>query len=542
MFGLDLKTDHYEKEIGNPVRRTLDDGAVETFAAVGGNYFQEYDNVLNDISQEHKLIGAFREAANCPEVDDAIEEIINDAIVYPKGNLYPVKLELSDVEMSQNIKDKITDEFEYILSLMDFDTKAHIWFKKWYIDGRLPFYIDTEQTKKLKSGIDDLVYIDPINIKKIRNITIGETDDGVEIIKNIEEMYIYVANNFTNDKFIGRQINTYNINGEKYKGTKLSPDAVVYVTSGLMNNENQVLSWLYKALKPANQMNELEEALVIYRLARAPSRRVFYVDVGNLPTQKAESYLSRLIGTIKNKMSYDTSTGKMSSDKRQKSMLEDIYLPRREGGKGTEVSTIEGSDTFSNVIDEVQYFKHKLYTALKVPISRLDADTTFSFGRDGEITRNEVKFSKFINHLRLRFSSDLFNQLLKTQGVTKKIFTSEEWNDILEPNLTYVFEEDSYFTELKQLDVLKSRVETLSDVDEFSRKYYSEDYIKKKILFQTDEEIEQYKKEREEEQKERDKENDPDRFDPVFGPMAPDDEEPEPEPEPDEPKDKEEDK
>ncbi len=500
IFGVEFKTKDTDKDIDSPVRRDYDDGAAEVVTVGGGTFFQGYENIFDNIQKEHQLISEFRKLASCPEVDDAIEEIVNDAIVYPKNNKYPVKLDLENVEMSDPVKKKIVEEFEHILSLLKFGSKAHIYFRKWYVDGRLVFYIDTAGKVK-KKGVDTFINLDPVDVKKIRKMNLSNTE-GAEVIDSIEEMYIYIANSRMHNAFVGRPIGSYTIDGERQKGTKLTSDSVVYVTSGLTREDGQVLSYLYKALKVANQLNELEEALVIYRIARAPSRRVFYVDVGTLPTQKAESYLSSLMGKYKNKISYDPVKGTMATQSKQKAMLEDIWIPRREGGSGTEIDTIEGSDSFNGIIEEVQYFKHKLYTALNVPISRLEAESTFNFGKTGEITRDEVKFSKFITHLRQRFADGLFSQMLKTQGILKKLFDDKEWRDIIEPNLSYIFEEDSYFAEMKELDVLQNRLEVLDGMAEHTSVYFSKNYVRRNVLYQTDDEVAELKKEREKEAKE----------------------------------------
>lgn len=515
LFGLEVQTSsnsHSEKEksIDSPVRNIKTDGAVEIVSASGGIFYQGYDNVLASLKSERELVLQFRKMSTCPEIRNAIEEIVNDAIVYSKNEKYPVKLDLNDVEMSKAIKDKILECFEYILSLLHFDKEAHILFRKWYIDGRLPFYIlpfdkaEKLYANKVKKNIKNLIYIDPLDIKKIRELEMApsKTDKNVEVIKKINEMYIYFASPKMQNNFIGQAVSQIFINGQSYQGIKFTPDSIVYSTSGYQDDKGNVLSYLYDAIKVANQLESLEESMIIYRVSRAPSRRVFYVDVGNLPTSKAEQYLNSLIGKYKHKVSYDSSKGKVSSDAVQKAMLEDYWLPRREGGKGTEIDTISGSDSFNSVPDELQYFKHKLYAALYVPVSRLETETMFTFARTGEITRNEVKFSKFITHLRKRFSHELFDKLLKLECVMDKICTEKEWNDVIQPNLQYIFEEDSYFAELKNMDMLRSRLELLGTITDFVPTYFSQEFVKRNVLFQTDEEIKELEKQREKEKKE----------------------------------------
>ena len=510
LFGLEIKTPKKDKkkelEIHSPIIRVKDDGAAEIITGSGGVYYQSYSDFMQTLNSERELVLQFRKMSTCPEISNAIEEIVNDAIVYPKSEKYPVKLELKEVEMSESIKEKITDAFEYILSLLEFDEKAHVWFKQWYIDGRLPFYIlpfegGERWYGKTKRGIKNLIYIDPLDVKKVREIelTPSEDDPQVDIIKDIEEFFLYFVTNHMDRTFVGREVTSIVMDGIDFSGVKLTKDSVVYATSGYHDDFGNVLSYLYDAIKAANQLNSLEESMLIYRISRAPSRRVFYVDVGNLPTSKAEQYLSALIARYKNRVSYDSDKGKISSETIQRAMVEDYWLPRREGGKGTEISTIAGSETFANMTDELEYFKQKLYSALKVPISRVDSSTTFVFGKTGEVTRNEVKFAKFITHLRRRFANQLFHQLLKTELIMERIITEKEWNEVVEPNIEYVFDEDSYFAELKEIDVLSSRVALLQTLTDFVPTYFSQDFFRRHVLFQTDEEIEELAKQRERE-------------------------------------------
>lgn len=519
LFGLEIKTPKKDKraelEVNSPIFRLRDDGAAEIITGSGGVYFQSYSDFMQTLNNERELVLQFRKMSTCPEINNAIEEIVNDAIVYPRSERYPVRLDLEEVEMPQGVKDKICDAFDYLLSILEFDEKAHIWFRMWYVDGRLPFYLlpfegGERQYGNVKRGLKNLIYIDPLDVKKIRELEVqpSEEDVNVDIIKDINEFYLYLASERMDRYFIGREIREVYIDGNTFSGVKLTNDSVVYATSGYQDDFGNVLSYLYDAIKAVNQLNSLEESMLIYRISRAPSRRVFYVDVGNLPTSKAEQYLSALIARYKNRVSYDTEKGKISSETIQRSMVEDYWLPRREGGKGTEISTLAGSDTFANITDELEYFKNKLYAALHVPISRLQtSETTFTFGKTGEITRNEVKFAKFIDHLRRRFANQLFHQILKTECIMEKILTEKEWNEIVQPNIRYIFDEDSYFAELKEMDVMASRIALLQTMTDFVPTYYSQEFVRKHVLFQTDEEIEELRKQREAE-KEEAEEND----------------------------------
>lgn len=512
LFGLEIKSPKKNKknelEINSPVIKVHDDGAAEIITGSGGVYYQSYNDFLQTITSERQLVMQFRKMATCPEVSNAIEEIVNDAIVYPRSEKYPVRLDLENVELSEGIKDRITDAFDYVLSVLEFDEKAHIWFRHWYVDGRLPFYILPFENGqrwygKRQRGIKNLIYMDPLDVKKVREIETqpSEENAAVNIVKDINEFYVYFATNNLDRLFVGREIQTVYVDGNALNGIKLTPDSVIYATSGYYDDIGNVLSYLYDAIKAANQLGSLEESMLIYRISRAPSRRVFYVDVGNLPTSKAEQYLTALIAKYKNRVSYDSDKGRISSETIQRAMVEDYWLPRREGGKGTEISTIAGSDSFSNMTDELDYFKQKLYTALKVPVSRFNADGTFTFAKTGEITRNEVKFSKFINHLRRRFANQLFNQLLKTECVMERIITDREWKEVVEPNIEYIFDEDSYFAELKEIDVLANRIGLLQTMTEYVPTYFSQDFVRRHVLFQTDEDIAELAKQREQEKK-----------------------------------------
>lgn len=498
IFGIQLGAD--KKTEMTAVQDTIKDGATE-LVDYGGVFFNGYDDVLNNIKDEQELIMVYRCLANVPEVDKAIMEIVNDSIVYPKSEVFPVKINMDNVELTDNIKEKIYEEFDNILELLHFDTKADDIFRDWYIDGRLPVFIDVKKGKENK-GINKLIIIDPLRIKKVREIVKKTDDDGIEKIVNILEYYIYNPNANSPFEFANMNIQTYGSGTGANTGIKLSADSVIYSTSGLMDfNRKFIISYLHKAIKTANQLEQLEDSMVIYRMSRAPERRVFYVDVGSMPKNKAESYLVSLMNKFRNKISYDSSTGKIKNQAHQKSIVEDIWLPRREGGKGTEINTLGSGEGFSGINDETAYFKEKLYSSLNVPTGRLDNEGSFFMGREGEITREEVKFSKFINNLRNQFAKSLFDQALGTQLILKKVMTKAEFDEISD-NLLYMWEDDSHFSELKEMDVISKRMEVLDSINDHINTYYSQEWVRKHILFQNEEEIEELSKQREKEAKE----------------------------------------
>lgn len=498
IFGLTIGKE--EKDVPTIVYDKEQDGATE-IVDYGGVYFDGYEDILKNIKDENDLINNYRCLVHVPEVDQAVIEIVNESIVYPKSEVYPVKLNLDEVELSEPLKQKINDTFEEVLKKLKFDRKADDLFRNWYIDGRCPVYIHVEKNKTSK-GMEKLIYIDPLQIRKIREIRKGMDKDNVEKILGIQEYYIYNPNNNMPTEFGNMSIDKYTVGGATQHGIKLTNDSIVYATSELMDEERKfIISHLHKAIKPANQLSQIEDAMVIYRLSRAPERRVFYVDVGNLPKQKAEAYLASLMGKFRNKMSYNSTTGKIKNQTHQKAILEDFWLPRREGGKGTEITTLGGGEGFQGVTEETRYFKEKLYKALNVPIGRIDSENTFVFGKEGEITRDEVKFAKFISNLRNCFAHGLFDQLLRTELILTKVMNEEEYKAITD-NIFFMWEDDSHFAEMKELDVTMKRLEVLELINEYKEMYYSKSWIRKHILFQNDEEIEELKKEREEEAKE----------------------------------------
>jgi hypothetical protein len=456
-----------------------DDGAV---TIQSGAYYGTYVDLDGVVRNEIELITRYREMAMQPELETAIDEIVNEAIVNDDSES-GVEIDTDELKQAENIKKKIRDEFEYVLKLLDFGNMGHEIFRRWYIDGRLFYHIIIDE-KSPQKGIQELRYIDPRRIRKIREIQKAkDTVSGMEIIKRMNEYYLY------NERgMIGAHSNL---------GTKIAIDSVVNVNSGLMDSKRaMVLSYLHKAIKPLNQLRMVEDATVIYRLSRAPERRVFYIDVGNMPTIKAEQYLRDVMAKYRNKLVYDSSTGEIKDDRKHLSMLEDFWLPRREGGKGTEITTLPGGMNLGE-LEDVKYFEKKLYKALGVPISRLEQQQGFSLGRSTEITRDELKFTKFVNRLRNKFST-MFDELLRVQLVLKKICTEEEWKEFKE-NIWYDFKKDNNFTELKEAELLQNRLSVLQLVDPYVGRYYSMEWVRRNVLMMDDEQIEEITKQIEEE-------------------------------------------
>ena len=448
-----------------------DDGTTTISA---GGYDGQYLDMEVTSNKDVDLIKRYREVAQHPECDMAIEDIINEVIVSDERDT-SVSLSLDKLQISENIKTKIRDEFEEVMKLLNFDEKGHDIFKRFYIDGRIYFHkvIDPKSPRK---GLTELRYIDPRKIKKVREVTKKRDTKGakgIEIIEKTAEWFVYNEKGMT----------AANTNA----GVKIASDAITYVTSGIIDQtKNMVLGHLHKAIKPVNQLRMIEDAVVIYRIVRAPERRIFYVDVGNLPKIKAEQYLRDVMARYRNKLVYDASTGEIRDDRKHMSMLEDFWLPRREGAKGTEVSTLAGGQNLGEISDVV-YFQKKLYKALNVPISRMESEAGFNLGRAAEISRDELKFTKFVARLRKRFTQ-MFNDILKTQLVLKGVMTIEDWTNIKE-HIQYSFLKDGYFAELKNAEILRERINLAEQISPYVGKYYSVEYIRKNILRQTDEDI-----------------------------------------------------
>ena len=456
-----------------------DDGGTDEIKA--GGYYGTYLDLDGTASTEQELIRRYRDIAGMADVDTAIDDIVNDSI----SNLDdedPVRINLDDVEVSAGIKKDIEKEFEEILRILDFKLRAHDYFRRWYVDGRLFFHkvIDTANPKQ---GLTDVRYIDPRKIKKVREI-IKEKDakTNVDFIKRIDEYFLFNEKGVVHQK--SASANDYSTSANALRITK---DAICHVPSGLVDQDKNVgLSYLHKAIRPANQLRMMENALVIYRITRAPERRVFYVDVGNLPKIKAEQYLKGIMNQYRNKIVYDSNTGEIRDDKKFMSMLEDFWLPRREGGRGTQIETLPGGENLGQIQD-VEYFQKKLYQALNVPISRQQQQSGLNFGRAAEINRDEWKFTKFIARLRRRFSL-IFDDLLKTQLILKGIITEADWESI-KYKIQYNYATDAYYTESKEQQILQSRIEILNGMANYIGSLYSKEYVQKNILKLTDDEI-----------------------------------------------------
>ena len=454
----------------NIVPPQADDG---TQVVPAGGFFASYGGFDVTARNELDLIRRYREIAIHPECDSAVEDIVSEAIV-SNENQQSVQLDLSKVDYTDAIKKKIRESFKDVLNLLNFDIKGHDIFRRWYVDGRVYFHkiIDKDSPRL---GITELRYIDPRKIKKIREVRKQRTDgvpSSFAFENKFQEYYIF------NERGI-HPTATSNAGG-----LRIATDAIAYCPSGLVDQtHNQVLSYLHKAIKPVNQLRMIEDAVVIYRIARAPERRIFYIDVGNLPKIKAEQYLRDVMARYRNKLVYDASTGEIRDDRNYMSMLEDFWLPRREGGRGTEITTLPGGQNLGQ-IEDIEYFQKKLYRSLNVPISRLESGTGFNLGRAAEISRDEVKFTKFIGRLRKKFCM-LFHDLLKTQLILKGVIAPEEW-DVLQGNITYNFLQDGYFAELKNSEMLAARLNLVRDVEQYVGKYFSHEYIRTKILKQNE--------------------------------------------------------
>ena len=485
LFGFSIEdSQNKSTSIVSPVPKNNEDG-VDNYIASG--FYGQYVDIEGAYRSEHELIKRYREMALHPEVDKAIEDVVNEAIV---TDLYdsPVEVELSNLNASEGIKKKIREEFRYLKETMDFDKKSHEIFRNWYIDGRV-YYLKVIDSKNPQEGIQDLRYIDPMKIKYIRqekksnikDLTVRVKSDKDEVPNpQFDEYYLYTQKpNYPTGMI-----------AQAGKGAvKISKDSIVYCTSGLVDrNKNRVLSYLQKAIKALNQLRMIEDSLVIYRLSRAPERRIFYIDVGNLPKVKAEQYLKEVMNRYRNKLVYNAQTGEIRDDRKFMSMMEDFWLPRREGGRGTEITTLPGGQNLGELTD-IEYFQKKLYRALGVPESRIGADSGFNLGRSSEILRDELQFSKFVGRLRKRFAN-MFNDMLKTQLILKNIVTPEDWSQ-MEDHIQYDFLYDNQFAELKESEMLQNRLGNLATIEPYIGKYYSTEYIRKRVLQQTDQEIEE---------------------------------------------------
>jgi len=484
LFGFELKrkskVDRDIQKLPSVVPPTDDDGAGYVTAA--GSHYGQYLNMDGDGSKDnHQLILKYRGVAMQPEVDMAIEEIVNEAICHSTDE-QNVDITLDKVEAPNNIKKQIKEEFDNIVSMLDFNNLGHDIFRSWYVDGRLYHHLLVNEAN-LKAGIQEIRHIDSSKIRKVKKIKKKEDPKtGAHIVTSVEEFYIFEEKP-----------------GLSSSGVRLSPDSINYVTSGLLDERKQkVLSYLHKALKPINQLRMMEDSLVIYRLARAPERRIFYIDVGNMPRGKSEQYMKDIMTRYRNKLVYDADTGNLKDDRKHMSMLEDFWLPRREGGRGTEISTLPGGDNLGQ-IDDIIYFQKRLYRSLNVPIQRLEQETQFSLGRSTEITRDEVKFQKFIDRLRQKFAN-VFLYVLEKQLILKGIITKEDW-DTWKTDIIVDYVKDNHFTELKDMEILRERLQTLNEAQPYVGDFFSKEYISKKILMMSDEDIKEMKKQIDDEEK-----------------------------------------
>ena len=485
LFGFSIEdTEKKSKSIVSPVPENNEDG-VDNYIASG--FYGSYVDIEGQYRTEFDLIKRYREMSLHPETDGAIEDVVNEAIV---SDLYdsPIEIELSNLNATDKLKKAIRKEFKYIKEILDFDKKSHEIFRNWYVDGRL-YYHKVIDMKNPQEGIKELRYIDPMKMKFVRqekkkdkNI-IGPNIPGRDETKNgiapeIEEYFVYTPK---------PAYPTNNLSGGGgAKGTKIAKDAITYCTSGLVDrNKGTVLSYLHKAIKALNQLRMIEDSLVIYRLSRAPERRIFYIDVGNLPKVKAEQYLRDVMMRYRNKQVYDANTGEIRDDRKFMSMMEDFWLPRREGGRGTEISTLPGGQNLGELAD-IEYFQKKLYRALGVPESRIAADGGFNLGRSSEILRDELKFAKFVGRLRKRFAQ-MFNDMLKTQLILKNIVSVDDW-DRISDHIQYDFLYDNQFAELKETEMLNERLGVLATIEPYIGKYYSTQWVRSKVLRQTDSE------------------------------------------------------
>ena len=478
IFGYDISkkvTPKVKKEIVSPIPKPSEDGSSTTTVFSGGLYGQYIDLGDSATGSDHDLILKYREVATQPEADTAITDIVDGAIASGDKSA-PLNISLDDLDQPDNIKKQIIEEFNKILTLFRFNHNGHDLFRNWYIDGRVYFQIiiDKENPKR---GIVELRYIDPTKISKVKEVKkVRDAKTEVEYEKVVAEYYLYSEGVLTNTDM------------KSGGGIKLEKDSIIAVNSGLFDpSRTKSIGYLHKAIKLINQLRFMEDSLVVYRVSRAPERRIFYIDVGNLPKGKAEEYVQSVVSRYRNKLVYDASTGEITDDRKHMSMLEDFYLPRREGGRGTEITTLGGGENLGQ-IEDVVFFQRKLYRSLNVPISRLEQDTGFALGRATEVSRDEVKFQKFVDKIRKKFSK-IFIEALKVQLILKGVIEPKDWPNI-EESINVDFVEDNYFAELKEFEILRERLEMLQLVEEQIGQYYSREWVRRNILHQSDEDIE----------------------------------------------------
>jgi hypothetical protein len=469
LFGFKLERTKKQKEhfkaLKSFVVPTSDDGAIPVEA---GGFYGQYIDLDGTVRNDTELIMKYREMAMDPITEVAIDDIVNEAIVLGEKKS-PIKIVLDRLKQPDNIKEKIHEEFRNIVRILQFETKGADIFRRWYVDGRIYFHIIVDEENPQK-GILECRYVDPMNITKIREFKKETLKDGTKVIAGHQDFYVYSKDGTRS--------------GGNPNGTKITDDAIASCSSGLMDSRyKRVVGFLHKAIKPLNQLRMLEDSVVIYRISRAPERRIFYIDVGNLPKTKAEAYVKGLMNQYRNRLVYDANTGEMRDDRKFMSMLEDYWLPRREGSKGTEITTLQGGANLGELTDII-YFQKKLYRALSVPSGRLEQDKQFMLGRSTEITRDEVRFSKFIHRVRTRFS-ELFFDLLKKQLVLKKIITLDDWADLRE-SIYFDFLKDNLFAELKNAELRKGQIEELGNIKSYIGKYYSHAWVRTQVLGQSE--------------------------------------------------------
>ena len=484
LFGFEIKRtkkgDRGKQELQSVVPPSDNDGAGYVTATAG--HFGQYINMEGDESKDnHQLILRYRGVAMHPEVDMAVDEIVNETISASELQS-SLELSLDDIEAGDKIKDQVREEFENIVALLRFNEVGHELFRSWYVDGRSYHHLLVNEANT-KAGIQEIRPIDAARIRKVREVKYKKDQmTGVKIVDNVDEFYIYEEKP-----------------GQTQSGVKLSNDSISYVTSGMLDeSKKKVVSHLHKALKPINQLRMMEDSLVIYRLARAPERRIFYIDVGNLPRGKAEQYMSDIMAKYRNKLVYDASTGQIKDDRKHMSMLEDFWLPRRENGRGTEITTLPGGENLGQ-IDDIVYFQKRLYRSLNVPINRLEQEAQFSLGRSTEISRDEVKFQKFVDRLRRRFSW-IFLGILRKQLLLKGIITEQDWEE-WKDSVYIDFIKDNQFTELKEMEILRERIGVMNEITQYVGEYYSKEWVMRNVLRMSDDDIEDMKKQIEQEVK-----------------------------------------
>ena len=473
LFGFEIKRARPKNEKLQSIVPPVDEDG-SGYVSAAGAHFGTYVDLDGEKSKDDKqLIQQYRAVSHHPEVDAAVEDIVNEAIT-AADNTAPVSLVLDNVETSDNIKKAMQDEFSSVLAMLNFNELGHDLFKRWYVDGRMFHHLVIDE-KNPKKGIQEVRPIDAAKIRKMKQVQkVKDPQTGATLVGNVEEFFIYQEKP-----------------GGQTSGIKLTTDSVSYVTSGLLDeHRRKVVSHLHKALKPINQLRMMEDSLVIYRLARAPERRIFYIDVGNLPKGKSEEYMKSIMAKYRNKLVYDANTGAIRDDRKHMSMLEDFWLPRREGGRGTEISTLPGGENLGQ-IDDIVYFQKRLYRSLNVPVNRLEQESQFALGRSTEITRDELKFQKFIDRLRARFNH-LFQNILKKQLLLKGIITEEDW-DTWKEDIVIEYVRDSHFSELKDAEILRERIQTLDMMQQYVGEYFSKDWVMKNVLMFDEEVLENMK-------------------------------------------------